>query len=666
MSQKKKHRSASLTAKNHPPQGIRQFVKPFLAVILVLIFACGLIYIFTPSGKLEPYDKFKQKPPSDKKAESNGPAANPNGTVKKISDTLEQDPGALAKKVADTAPSAPPPRLPRETMESIAKGMRLAEKGQFGQAETEFQKAAQLSPNSPEVFSIWGAALRMEKKFEGANKRFQRALELAPNDEEILFNWGMSKLEENDSDGAVRLFQKTVEVNPRHYLAYNYMGKALGQKKDYVKETEMYRKTLEIDPNFAQAHFNLAVVLSIRNKVDEAAPHFERAIELDKQFEQPFVVQMLKALGRYKPKDQPENKPKPESESTAKLDSGPKTAGEPEKSEGSGHKMEGSSAKEEKDSTNVKGRVLFNGQPADPGTVVIMEAKNKLRTPGQKTQNVSIRQKNLQFEPDRSVVQVGANIAFVNGDLEVHNIYSKSLNNQFNLGAMAAGSSKSVKLTEPGPVVLRCNMHKDMIGVIFVVPNGYYTIADKNGNYHFEKLPNIEYLLQVWNPRLGPSEVESHMKGLKLNGADQTLDFDIATASQPGEIHDMVDEKDYKAIADLIESEVLQAIDDWQAGKDYISRKRMLNAITRYYEGEGLKGAITKSFSEKRGQALEEKLDVIRKKISGLGPYKDQKFTRESLQDETRLAVNQLRENIRELEHRLNPSAGGVKPEAKH
>lgn len=665
MSQKKKNRNAHLAGKNQHPMGIRQFIKPFLAVILVLIFACGLIYIFTPSSKLESYDKFKQKPLAGKKTEANEPAPNPNGAVKTISDTLERDRDALATKAADTAPPAPEPKLPRETVESIAKGMRLAEKGQFGLAEIEFQKAAQSSPDSPEVFSIWGAALRMEKKFEGANKRFQRALELAPNDEEILFNWGMSKLEENDADGAIDLYQKTVKVNPRHYLAYNYMGKALGQKKDYVKETAMYGKTLEIDPNFAQAHFNLAVVLSIRNKVDEAAPHFERAIELDKQFEQPFVVQMLKALGRYKPKDRPESKPETGGEQTAKLDSAPKSPEDPKKSEGSDHKMEGSSTQEEKDSTDVKGRVLFNGQPADPGTVVVMEAKNKLRVPGQKTQNVSIRQKNLQFVPGHSVVQVGANIAFVNEDLEVHNIYSKSLNNQFNLGAMAAGSSKSVKLTEPGPVVLRCNMHKDMIGVIFVVPNGYYTLADKNGNYKFEKLPNIEYLLQVWNSRLGPSEVESNMKALKLNGADQTLNFNIAAASQAGEIHDMVDEKDYKAIADLIEKEVLQAIDDWKAGKDYLSSKRMLTAITRYYEGEGLKGAITKSFSEKRGQVLEEKLDVIRKKISGLGPYKGQKFTGESLQDETRLAVNQLRENIRELEHRLNPSAGGEKPEAK-
>ena len=72
--------------------------------------------------------------------------------------------------------------------------MGLVEQGKYERAELEFEKAADFSPNSPEVFSIWGVALRMQKKFKGANKRFGRAYELAPEDEEIVFNWGMSSL----------------------------------------------------------------------------------------------------------------------------------------------------------------------------------------------------------------------------------------------------------------------------------------------------------------------------------------------------------------------------------------------------------------------------------------------------------------------------------------
>ncbi|GIS84740.1 MAG: hypothetical protein CM1200mP16_10400 [Nitrospina sp.] len=44
----------------------------------------------------------------------------------------------------------------------------------------EFEKAAFLSPNSADLYSIWGAALRMAKKFKGANKRFARAMNYHP------------------------------------------------------------------------------------------------------------------------------------------------------------------------------------------------------------------------------------------------------------------------------------------------------------------------------------------------------------------------------------------------------------------------------------------------------------------------------------------------------
>ena len=86
--------------------------------------------------------------------------------------------------------------------------MDLVEKGKYELAELEFEKAADLSPNSPEVFSIWGSALRVQKKYKGANRRFARAYELAPEDEEIVFNWGMSRLFEKDADGAIDLFKK--------------------------------------------------------------------------------------------------------------------------------------------------------------------------------------------------------------------------------------------------------------------------------------------------------------------------------------------------------------------------------------------------------------------------------------------------------------------------
>jgi tetratricopeptide (TPR) repeat protein/plastocyanin len=626
----------------------------WLSVLGVGLWA--LMHYSAPESNLEPYKNIQEAKVKPEKKAPELEKKEPEFTLPSDLDT-----GKLIK-TATSHPSSQS-QLPRETLEHIQKGMQLTEEGKFNAGDIEFEKAAKISPNSPELFSIWGAALRMSKKFEGAIRRFARAHELSPNDEEITFNWGMTELKADHPEEAIRLFQKTIKLSPNNYMAYNMLGKSHGRKKMYEEEKSAYKKAISIKPDFAQGHFNLGIVLGIQKKFKSAGPHFLKAIELDKQFEKPFVIQMLTSLGLYDPaaekpikKDTSENS---EPVQQAKMDIPPveEKVSVDKKTEGSGsdHKMEEGS-KKVKNTTTVKGNIKINGRTPGPNTLVFLETKSKLRVGKQKTQKLTIRQSDLKFSPQHSVVQVGSTVTFSNEDREVHNIFSKSLSNQFNLGAMASGSFKTVEFTQAGPVVLRCNMHKDMIGTLFVVPNGYYTKPDTNGNYQFDNIKSEGYIMQVWDPMLNPGEVEASLKSADLTGIDQTFEFDIKSASVPGEIHDMTDPTDYNAIVDNIEKEMMQAIEDWKNGKKFISRKRMLMAITKHYAGEGLKGAIAKSFSSKRSIKLEQKLDKIRKEISG---YSKEEVTESSLISQAKLTVSQFRLNVKELEERLQPAPVG-------
>ncbi|PIQ96335.1 MAG: hypothetical protein COV67_10075 [Nitrospinae bacterium CG11_big_fil_rev_8_21_14_0_20_56_8] len=634
----------------------------------VVLGLWGLMYVSAPKSNLEPYTKFqnasleKETPAKEtskpaapaETAASEAPSPSRDENVHAANEAL-RDPARI-KTVASKSGMA---SLPRETLEHIQRGMDLTEKGEYNGGDQEFKKAAEISPNSPEVFAIWATALKMAKKFPVANKKFQRALELSPKDPEILFNWGLSRLEENANPEAAQLLEQTIEIQPDNAIAYNFLGKAYGRQKLYDKEEAAYRKALELQPEFAQAYFNLGLVLAIQKKFEQAAPYFEKAIAMDPYFEQPFVVQMLTALGRYTPsKDKmaqlQEAEDKKAQEKGKEEKAADKTEGESKETEGSHEGSSEGSGKKVKDTTSIKGHVRINGQPAPPNALVMLETKTKMRVPGETLTNITIKQSDLKFFPQHSVVVVGSHITFTNEDREVHNIFSKSINNQFNLGAMAGGTSKTITFENPGPVVLRCNMHKDMIGTVFVVPNGYFTNVDGQGNYTFNNISSNNYILQVWHPSLLPEEVEAHLKSADLTGVDQTFDFDIASKSNIGEIHDMVEAVDYNLVVDNIEKEMFLAIADWSEGKHFISRKRMLMAITKHFAGGGLKGAIAKSFSEKRSKNLEDQLDEIRKKISGIG-YDPGKITRPELESEARLAVSQLRNSVKELETRLNP-----------
>ena len=540
----------------------------------------------------------------------------------------------------------PSSHLPRETLELIARGMSLAEQGKFNSADEIFEKAAQISPNSSEVFAIRATAARMAKNYQKADQFFARATEIDPYDEEIVYNWGMSKLLGKDSDGAIKLFKKTIEINPKNIMAYNSLGKAYGRKKDFVSEELSYRKALELNPQLAVTNFNLGIVLSLQEKFDQAVPFFQKAIKLDKEFDKPFVQRFLQQYSAVKSIQKGPKLVNPTEKSKKTIKTNDK------KSEGSDHEMEGSSAKIFKEYTEVSGEVLVNGKSIGPNAVVYLETNDKLKVPNQKTYPLEVSQNNLQFFPKNNVVQVGSKITFVNKDLEIHNIYSKSLKNQFNLGAMASGSSRSILAKDAGPIILRCNLHKDMIGTIFVAPNGYFTRTNEKGKYLIKKVKSKEYIMQVWHPRLYPREIDKYTKLIKLKGKDEVIDFRIKSDSKPSEIHDLVDTTDYDLIVDNIEKLIYEAIDDWKNGKKYLPRKKVLKAATFHYQGEGLKGALAKSFSEKRGAKLEKAIDSIRRKISG---FSKEKITEESLKTETKRIVAQLRNNVFELKARIKP-----------
>jgi Tfp pilus assembly protein PilF/plastocyanin len=557
------------------------------------------------------------------------------------------DPIILANREDIQNNPFPGSHLPRETLELIAQGMSLAERGEFNAADEIFERAAQISPNSAEVFAIRATAARMSKNFQKADQYFARAAELDPYDEEIAYNWGMSRLLGKDTDGAIRLFKKTLEINPKNIMAHNSLGKAYGRKKEYIKEEASYRKALGLNPQLAVTNFNLGIVLSLQQKFDQAVPFFKKAIKLDKEFDKPFVQRFLQQYSAVKSIKKGPKLVNPEEKKQAALGKAID-----QRPEGSDHKMEGSDAKIFKEYTDISGKILINGQPIGPNAIVYLETKDKLKVPNQTIQSITISQNNLQFSPSNSAVQVGSTLTFANNDREIHNIYSKSLKNQFNLGAMASGASRSILVQDAGPIVLRCNMHKDMIGTVFVAPNGYFTTTNEKSEYLIQQVKSKEYIMQVWHPRLYPREIDKYTKLVSLNGKDEVIDFKMDSDSKPGEIHDLVDATDYDLIVDNIERLLYEAIGDWKKGKKYLPRRKILKAATFHFQGEGLKGALSKSFSEKRSAKLEKAIDDIRKKISG---YSKEKVTENSLKTDTKRVVAQLRNNVLELKARIKP-----------
>ena len=144
--EKKNYSNSDITL----PNSGKRIVMPIFWTIVVISGLWALMHFSTPETKLEPYTKVQK-----------ASATFDNNTETTIKTELErftetQQPEFSNILTSNSEPKQNNYQLPRNTLEHIQKGMKLIEEGKFNTADIEFKKAAQISPNSAEVFCTLG------------------------------------------------------------------------------------------------------------------------------------------------------------------------------------------------------------------------------------------------------------------------------------------------------------------------------------------------------------------------------------------------------------------------------------------------------------------------------------------------------------------------------
>ncbi len=112
-----------------------------------------------------------------------------------------------------------------------------------------------------------------------------------------------------------------------------------------------------------------------------------------------------------------------------------------------------------------------------------------------------------QFAPDVLVIPVGSTVHFANQDPILHNAFSVSGHNAFDLGLVGAGKGKTVLFREAGLVRVFCNVHHAMFSHVLVVATPYVARPARDGSFVLQGLPEGRGTLHYWHERSEPSEV---------------------------------------------------------------------------------------------------------------------------------------------------------------
>ncbi|TVR95029.1 MAG: hypothetical protein EA418_08855 [Wenzhouxiangellaceae bacterium] len=125
-----------------------------------------------------------------------------------------------------------------------------------------------------------------------------------------------------------------------------------------------------------------------------------------------------------------------------------------------------------------------------------------------------------QFEPRVLVVTAGTEVIFPNEDPILHNVFSTSANNAFDLGLYGRSEGKIHRFDQPGLVRVFCNVHPAMSAHIVVLDTPHFVVPDGDGRFTLSGLPPGPGRLTLWHERAEPMQLEQTI-------ADRRIDIGI-------------------------------------------------------------------------------------------------------------------------------------------
>jgi plastocyanin len=184
--------------------------------------------------------------------------------------------------------------------------------------------------------------------------------------------------------------------------------------------------------------------------------------------------------------------------------------------------------------------VMVKDDKGAPVSNAVVYAKEKAATSERAKSRAIIDQRNKQFIPYLTALQVGTSVFFPNNDNIRHHVYSLSPAKKFELPLYAGVPAEPVTFDKEGFVTLGCNIHDWMIAYVAVLGTPYFQITGSEGRALLKNLPPGQYTVEVWHPSLkgAPEKFAQHVD-LAAKSAKElvfTLDFkaDFRAKRAPG------------------------------------------------------------------------------------------------------------------------------------
>jgi plastocyanin len=179
----------------------------------------------------------------------------------------------------------------------------------------------------------------------------------------------------------------------------------------------------------------------------------------------------------------------------------------------------------------VRGQVEMlekEGKKAEDLSEVVVWVEGPKVAPPPAKATIEMRKK--RFEPHLIVVPVGGEVAFPNMDSILHNAFSVSGENRFDLELYKKPKSRSHTFEHPGIVRVYCNIHPQMSAFVVVRDNPFWAQVGADGRFSIEGVPPGSWVVKAWHARAG--EISQPIQVSDTAAADLALTLDASNYKQ--------------------------------------------------------------------------------------------------------------------------------------
>ena len=144
-------------------------------------------------------------------------------------------------------------------------------------------------PDSHRLHLQRGVALAMKGRFEDAQESFERSSDLAPGESLPGSALGLILMQQDRLPDAVRVLRARREQEPDDYLVLWFLAEALQRAgvdpgtPDEAEAVEALQKSVSLNPELFQSRLLLGKMLARRGSLDAAIEHLEKARSIDSE-----------------------------------------------------------------------------------------------------------------------------------------------------------------------------------------------------------------------------------------------------------------------------------------------------------------------------------------------------------------------------------------------